>query len=127
MAVIEERGIWIKANEGAVGDGLFSVTLYNPSDRLNRAAKALGISWGLAVLALITFIPVVHLVLAIGLLIAGPITAYGLYRTSITANHVTGVCPACQQDMKLALQPAEHLPMWKYCPKCTTPLHIDAR
>lgn len=125
MAVIEEQDIWIKGNEGAACDGVFSATHYTPRDRLVRAVKMLGMVWALAVLAV--FVPLAHFVLVPALLIAGPVVAYGRYKAGTTANHAAGTCPTCKEDMKLPLQPADHLPMWTYCPKCSAPIQVVAK
>lgn len=126
MAAIEEQEVWIKVNDGVTAcDGVLFETHYTPHDRRVRAIKALGALWGLAVL--LVPVPPIHLVLIPAFLIAGPVVAYGRYKTSIAANHVTGTCPTCKQDMKLVLQAADRLPMWKYCPKCSAPLHIDVK
>ena len=126
MATIEEQNVWIKVNDGVTAcNGVLFETHYTAHDRVVRALKALGTLWGVAVLLIP--VPPIHLVLIPAFLIAGPVVAYKLYKTSIAANHVTGECPTCKQEMKLALQTADHLPMWKYCPKCSAPIHIDVK
>lgn len=126
MASIEEQGVRIKVNDGVTAcDGVFSTTHYTPHDRRIRAIKALAALWGGAVLLIP--VPPIHLVLIPAFLIAGPVVAYKRYKTSIAANHVVGTCPTCKQDMNLTLQTTDHLPMWKYCPKCGAPIHIDAK
>lgn len=128
MAIVEQKHIWIKGNENALQEGgVFSITSYDPRDRLIRAAKACGICWALAVLALVTFIPVVHLLAAAGLFIAGPIMGYSRYRSLSTANDVSGVCPSCRKDITLKIQPEDSLPIWTYCPVCGAPLHLVAK
>lgn len=126
MAAIEEQDVRIKANDGvATCDGVFSATHYTSHDRLVRALKALGAMWGLAIVAV--FIPLAHFVLVPAFLIAGPVVARGRYKTSVAANDVVGACPSCKQNTKLLLQPADRLPMWKYCPKCNAPIQIDVK
>lgn len=126
MATIEEQDVWIKVNDGDTAcAGVFFETHYTPHDRFVRAIKALGALWGMAVLLIP--VPPIHLILIPAFLIAGPVVAYRRYITSVVANHVTGACPTCKQDMKLALQPADRVPTWKYCPKCNAPVHIDAK
>lgn len=106
---------------------MFSSTSYDQHDRLARAAKAWVICWVLAVLALVTFIPVVHLLASAGLFIAGPIMGYSRYRSLSTATGVTGVCPSCRKDITLKVQPEDRLPIWTYCPGCGAPLHLVAK
>lgn len=126
MASIEEQDVWIKVNDGVTAcDGVFSTTHYTPHDRRIRAIKALAALWGAAVLTV--FIPLAHFALVPAFFIAGLVVGYQRYKTSIAANHVVGTCPTCKQDMKLALQTTDHVPMWKYCPKCSAPIHIEAK
>ncbi|MEQ6340756.1 MAG: hypothetical protein M3A44_03670 [Gammaproteobacteria bacterium] len=127
MSTIEQQDIWIKGNEGPPCEGVFSSTAYDQRDRMVRAAKAWGISWALSALSLVTFIPVVHVLAAVGFFIAGPVTAYSRYRTLSTANNATGTCPVCQQVITIAVQAADKLPLWTYCPSCSAPIHLVSK
>lgn len=127
MSIIEQQDIWIKGNEGPPSEGVFSSTAYDQHDRLVRATKAWGISWALSALSLVTFIPVVHVLAAVVFFIAGPVTAYSKYRTLSTANNATGVCPACQQAITITVQAADKVPLWTYCPSCSSPIHLFSK
>lgn len=67
--------------------------VWTRAQRLQRSAKALGLTWAAAVAAV--FLPVLHFVLVPALLIAGPVAAYARYREERTLLGYEGVCPAC--------------------------------
>ena len=49
---------------------------------------------------------------------------YRRYQQRSSSEKVTGTCPRCHNEISLALEPREQLPLRKYCPQCGTPLHI---
>ena len=121
MATAEELPIQLK-NEERSGAGLLHLRAYDRRDRVKRAAKAWIGFWILAILS----IPLIglHWFLIPGFLIAGPVAAYRRLHATTTAEKATCRCPVCNNDITIALEPKEHLDLWKYCPSCNSPLHL---
>ena len=85
--------------------------VWTKAQRLQRSAKALGLTWAAAVAAV--FLPVLHFVLVPALLIAGPVAAYARYREERTLLGYEGVCPACGAALeeRRALPSREEVPL----------------
>ena len=115
--------ILIRSGE-AVSDGILYLHEYAPRERLLRALKAWGLFWLAMVGIAFTFIPVVHVVLAITFFILGPVIAYKRYRTVLSPDRVSGICPVHSSDFMIELESAARLPMWAYCPNCNAPLQL---
>ena len=95
MADIKTRNIRIANNQGAAESGALTVNVYSNAERVKRAAKILGICWGLAVVTL--FIPLAHFILVPSFLLAGPIMAYMKYRVVESVEGAQGLLPAVQR------------------------------
>lgn len=124
MPAIKEQPIFLKGNNGTTSPATFYTIEYDQRDRLKRALKVLLICWLLAPALFFTFVPVVHLVLSVGVFLAGPLLAYRRYRMLSSNDKVSGQCPQCRNAITLRLEPAEKLAKWKYCPRCQAPLQI---
>ena len=122
MADIKTRNIRIANNQGAAESGALTVNVYSNAERVKRAAKILGICWGLAVVTL--FIPLAHFILVPSFLLAGPIMAYMKYRVVESVEGAQGKCPTCKMDINLPLDPGQRLPMWTYCPPSNDPIQL---
>lgn len=127
MSSAQQQAILIKPNDGAAAFGVLHGTAYDERDRVRRAAKTLAVYWGLAPLLFFTFVPIVHLIGAGALLVAGPVAAALRYRTTYQSDQATGTCPVCKNAVTIRLEPAERLPLWKYCPLCHAPLQLVAQ
>lgn len=123
MPTTAQRPILIRSGE-AIGKGVLYLHEYNPRERLLRALKDWGLFWLAMVGIAVTFIPVVHVVLAITFFILGPATAYKRYRTVSSPDRVSGICPVHSSDFMIELESSARLPMWTYCPKCNAPLQL---
>ncbi len=121
MAEIKKEPIALKTETGLNSGTLYS-ELPTSGERLVRAGKILGLCWVLAVIAV--FIPVLHFILVPLLLIAGPVMAYLKYRVTELAEKADGVCPECQAEVSIPLDPADRLPKWTYCPACNKPVQL---
>ena len=126
MARIREN-VWFKHGDKQPRPGILDGCTYTPRERVLRAATMWIGCWLLAPLAFLTLIPVAHLALTVGLLIAGPLIAVSRYRTTYYANSVEGVCPSCEREIKLALSVAQPPPLYTYCPLCGVPVHVVAK
>ena len=125
MVTSHELPIWITSNDLPPQAGRLRAHNYSSHARW-RGAVVLWIGcWVLAPLVFVTFIPLVHLLGALGLVIAGPLLAYRKYTTPYVAEAVTGHCPACAEPLTLTLKQAERPPLYTYCPKCSAPLQIS--
>lgn len=122
MPQIDRQAIVIKGHESGAQPGTLHVTVYSPRERVVRAAKAWAVCWGLALLA----VPIIglHWILVPALTIAGVLLGYQRYRAVTTSNKIEGLCPVCHSAIEIKLEPAEHPPLWKYCPACSAPLSI---
>ena len=92
-------------------------------ERRRNAIKAGLICWALAVGALITFIPVVHLVLAAILLLAGPFVAWRRYGLTRQIAGGTVVCPVCSNSIHYDARFVKW-PMTLTCPQCRNLLEM---
>ena len=122
MATLRTENIVIKNDESGISVGELHTRDLNPGDRWKRAAAGLALFWGLAVLSL----PIVglHWVLVPGFLIAGPVVAYRRYAAASIMDDATGRCPACGEEVRIALTPSDRIPKWTYCPNCNKPLQL---
>ncbi|MBI5185008.1 MAG: hypothetical protein HZA01_04690 [Nitrospinae bacterium] len=95
---------------------------YDKNERMRRALKTLGFFWALAVAS----VPVViaHFVLVPGFLIAGPFLAFRKFKAETALEKALGACPACDKEISFALEPADVLPKWTYCPRCNASLQL---
>jgi hypothetical protein len=71
------------------------------ADRTRRAVRHLALCWGLAVVSV--FIPVAHLFLVPGLLLAGMVLVVGDLRASELVKGARGTCPDCGNEQALDL------------------------
>lgn len=118
------QSVWFKNGDKKPRPGVLDGCAYTHRDRIVRAATMWIGCWMLAPLAFVTLIPVAHLALTVGLLIAGPVIAVSRYRTTFYANSAEGACPSCGHEIKLALSLAQQPPLYTYCPVCRVPVHI---
>jgi hypothetical protein len=126
MAEQETRTIRITNAQGDAEEGVLSVTIFSSGERVTRAAKVLLTCWALAAAAI--FIPLAHFVLVPTLVLAGPVMAYMRYRVVESVEAARGRCPTCKKDLDLALDAAQRLPLWTYCPTSNDPIQlIDGR
>jgi len=85
---------------------------------LKQAAPLLLISM------ILMLIPGENLFYAFFLLLFVPYQIFSLLRLRFVSVSICGRCPACCNDITLALEPPERLVLWKYCPACNAPLKI---
>jgi len=90
--------------------------------RLLRAAKSLGIAWGLILPALI--IPLLHFALVPVLLVAGPILAYLRYQVSDISISANVKCPLCADDTVLQMDANTVYPTWETCASCDASIQL---
>ena len=100
-----------------------AITLYDEKDRMKRALKRLGLFWLLS----IGSIPIIfaHWVLVPGFFIAGPIMAMTAYKMKTQPDRAEGVCPSCNENITIKLEPKDTLPKWTYCPSCNKSIQLN--
>ncbi|NOX91616.1 MAG: hypothetical protein GXP18_03970 [Gammaproteobacteria bacterium] len=124
MPNIENTPAFIKNNDGKTTTGQMQSTWFERRDCVKRGLLKLGLFWLLAAGSLpIIF---VHWVLVPGFFLAGPWVAYRTYKTTHRRDHVSGICPGCDEKITIKLESNDELPKWTYCPVCNTPLHITS-
>jgi hypothetical protein len=91
------------------------------SERMTRAARVLGICWGVAVITV--FVPILHFILVPGFLILGCVL--GVTTWMETGEVLKGEisCPNCKKAVEL-VKGSEEWPKTMRCPGCSYTLTI---
>ena len=126
MASKEQQTVLISFKD-TVRDGQLFFTAFTRNDRIKRAVLALVICLALGIPLIFPIIPILHIFLAAGLFIAGPVLFYKRLHQHDAKEKVTGACPNCAHDISIELEANEQLPLWKYCPQCNESLQISAK
>ncbi len=114
--------IHIEELSGRTGSMEVAVLQLNVQERRKRAAKAAGISWGLAFVTL--FFPIVHFVLVPLFLIGGFVIFYILYRRDRIYLERAYSCPKCAAPIVFLSRSEVSWPHEEICPKCRTMLRL---
>lgn len=124
MPAPQEKPIVLKSGEFTPQRGIWHEVGYSSRERTTRALVMWLGCWAAAVAVFLTLIPLIHLLGALSLLVAGPLGAYRRFNAFATARGAEGICPACNQAVVVAVEKYATLPMWTYCPSCRAPLHL---
>ena len=124
MPELMTETIQLRSQAGQTGQAEMTLRTYSGSERKARAIKTLLGFWALAVLS----IPIIiaHFVLIPGFLIGGIVMSSKRWKTEKEAESVSGVCPACGNEITINLEKKGDLPQWQYCPECNDSLELDA-
>jgi len=123
MSTRESQQIAIKDSEGTKSNiGQLYTLSFESGERMGRALKVLAICLVLAVIT--AFIPIAHFVLVPLFLIAGPVMAVVKYKAESVMETAEGVCPECEQQVSIEMDPSDKLPKRTYCPSCNKPLQL---
>lgn len=98
---------------------------YDRPARWRRAIAGLGVWWAGALVAV--FIPVAHLLLVPGGLIAGVIVGASRLKTHMVVTEAHGTCPDCGAEQDLDLPTRWRLPQPVTCHHCQRGLTLEAR
>ena len=112
------RGLGAAARTAEVDVGVLGAR-----DRLKRAGVALAAGLGGAVVAIP--IPIVHLILVPGSLIAGIAFALRRLGQGETFRGARGRCPFCGVEQRFTLVGPFRLPKRVYCSSCHRELYLD--
>jgi hypothetical protein len=117
----ETVAVLLKTIAGKEQPDTIELIHWTPPQRTMRALKALGLFWGLAILAV--FLPVIHFVLVPAFLILGPIFAINTYKqdASIVAKDLS--CPECKAILKVSSQKMKW-PLLLTCGDCKTRIYL---
>jgi hypothetical protein len=99
-----------------------ALRLRSPAERLGRAVLAAGACWTLAVVTL--FVPVAHLVLVPGFLIAGAVLGASRLRERQTLLRVRGACPRCGVEQDWGTRGRFYQDRPVDCPRCRNQLRV---
>jgi 4-hydroxybenzoate polyprenyltransferase len=108
--------------EGKESRGVVQLRSLGAAERAKRAAKMVGILWGLAVLSV--FVPIAHFVLVPGFFLAGLVAAAMVYRTEIVVVGGEASCPKCGAAVSITPGTARW-PMRETCEACQWPMTIE--
>jgi hypothetical protein len=122
--ITEKIEVNLKARNGKTTDGNVTVTQWSQPERLNRALKFGGMTWGLALISIL--LPIVHFVLVPSFLIAGPIVAYFSYRQKSIVNEGSGTCPYCGSVVSIGKGP-NRWPIEELCVKCQNNINVERK
>ena len=113
---VRVEGVNEKATSGEV-----KMQVWNRDERMKRALKALGLSWGIALLCIL--IPILHFVLVPLGLIAGPIIAYAIYFKESIILGGEAPCPQCGKPLKIVRSEVKW-PLSDLCGVCQAEVKI---
>ena len=122
MASNTQLAVIIKDDEGNQKDGTMYYTVFSAADRTKRAIIALVGCWIIAAIAIP--IPVAHLALVPGFLVAGPVLAYFRLKMSESKEKVLGTCPRHNGEITIKLENTDTIPKYTYCPDCDGAIQI---
>ena len=122
MPELRVERINIVGNDNGGRVGKLNTQLFSSGERTTQALKVFGLCWLLA--GVTALIPIAHFFLVPLFLIAGPVMAFNKYRVESAVDSAEGECPECNESVSISLDPADKLPKWTYCPKCSKPLHL---
>ena len=111
-----QLAVLIKDDEGNQREGTMYFTVFSAADRTKRAITALLGCWIIAAVSIP--IPIAHLALVPGFLIAGPVLAYFRLKMIESKEKVLGICPRHNGEITINLENTDTIPKYTYCPEC---------
>jgi hypothetical protein len=114
---VQIRGLGDKVSPGTVEH-----QAWQKRERTLRALKALGITWGLAVAAVL--IPLLHFVLVPLLLLAGPAVFVWIAGQEEMILGGRGTCPECGKPLEIAKSTVKW-PLKDICTHCHAQLTVE--
>jgi hypothetical protein len=118
------RTIQLKSQAGDTSQAEMTLQAYSNAERKKRAILILLACWTGAAASIPILIA--HFILIPGFLIAGIVLFWKRWKTEEEAESVSGVCPACHNEITINLEKKGELPQWQYCPSCNDSLELDA-
>lgn len=112
----------IFSSDNKESTGTVHVQEYNPTERLMRALKLLGMFWGAAIVSIC--IPLAHFVLVPLFFIGGIVAFLFTYSLKNIVTGGTGTCPACQSDLTI-VRMENNWPLTDVCTQCKRHVSIE--
>jgi hypothetical protein len=111
----------LHARTGNQTQGTIEVHLYTEQERLRRALKFGGMSWGFSIASIV--LPGVHFVLVPFFFFAGPVVAILFYRPLALLEKGSGPCPFCKANVDIGrgsikVWPDPQWSLEELCTKC---------
>ena len=91
-------------------------------ERMRRALKMGGMTWGIALACVL--IPLAHFVLVPGFLLAGPIVAYFVFQQTDVVLGGEGTCPRCLKPIQISRTKLQW-PISDLCIHCQSTVEIQ--
>jgi hypothetical protein len=107
---------------GNTSTGTVELKVWDKKERTTRALKALGMTWGLAIISIL--IPILHFILVPTLILAGPIVFSWIAGQERVILGGKGTCPECNKEFEIVRSPAKW-PLSDICNHCKAELKIE--
>ncbi|MBK9293937.1 MAG: hypothetical protein IPM57_05755 [Oligoflexia bacterium] len=115
MNLVEEKIILSKEGLTNKTDGVLNIQLLSQKERLVRALKFGGMCWGAAIFSV--FLPILHFFLVPGLLLAGPVVVFIVYKQTKLILSGSGECSSCKESLNIQ-KSFYRFPLSIVCNKC---------
>lgn len=120
---LREVPVQVKGYGAPPSAAVVDIAVLSGADRLKRAGMIFGISLAVALIALP--IPLVHLVLVPGALVAGFVLAGNRLSQSEIFRRAVGKCPFCGTEQTFPIMGRFRLPKSAHCIKCGRELSLE--
>lgn len=120
---LREVPVQVKGYGAPPSAAVVDIAVLSGADRLKRAGMIFGISLAVALIALP--IPLVHLVLVPGALVAGFVLAGNRLSQSEIFRRAVGKCPFCGAEQTFPIMGRFRLPKSAHCNKCGRELSLE--
>jgi hypothetical protein len=107
---------------GKTSTGTVEWKVWDKKERTKRALKALGMTWGLAIVSVL--IPILHFILVPLFILAGPIVFSWIAGQEQVILGGKGTCPECGKEFEI-VRTAVKWPISDICNHCQAELKIE--
>ncbi len=97
---------------------------FSKQEQKTRGLQTLALFWVIATVCVL--IPIAHFILVPGFLIGGVVAAKRRWNKDKEGLDARGACPACHNNIRIALEKNAELPQWHDCPECGDALELQA-
>jgi hypothetical protein len=115
MGMAEICQVELVGKLGNKTSGNANIQHWEQKERMRRAMRALGITWGAMIVSV--FIPLAHFILVPALLIAGPIVANWVYKQQDMIMGGEAICPQCGKPFHI-IRTTLKWPLNDTCSEC---------
>lgn len=118
----KQISVQITSGSDQISTGTVFLQVWEKKDRIPRSFKALGITWGLALVSVL--IPLLHFFLVPLLLMGGPIVCYWVFHQQQIILGGKGICPDCKKEFKI-VRARVRWPLSDICNHCHAQVRIE--